>query len=320
MKKNNNIWCVFLSENGLSFTIGSHQSDKEQKIGFVPFEPGIIEKGYIKDPKFLQQKLQEIKKQYSISSKSVRIVLGEENLLLKKININKSLVQDQKLGDYINSQLGLTIHFPYDFPILDFYVIDETDEAFDVLIFLSDSNLIQDYVDLFDSIHMRNIEFDNAFMANYRLYYHYLNVNETKDSLHLESSDKADEYIPNQTGLMFVSIYHNILSISIFDKMVPSFTLTEELETGDFCDSVANYIERVANYYQYNINKGKQEIKYVEVFDYRDCSKNLDAKHELRKKITDIEIGYFDFSIIEAFSDELCHKGFFMAFAASIKK
>jgi len=314
MIKNNTLWSVFFSSGAISYSIGVPSDDKEQVIGFVPFEPEAIKKGYIKRPKEIQQILKSIKTEHHLSGDKVRIVLTGENLLFKKIAIEKSILKIKDMRDYIESQLGTSIHFPFDSPTFDYYVIDEDEEFYNVLVSISDSNLIEDYVDMFESIGTYKIEFDNSYMATYRLFYYY--------QKHGEKIIPAQEdyFIPQSTGEMFVSIYHNSLTIAIFDQMIPVFTMLEVLEDSDFSDMVAQYIERIANYYQYNIHKGTHKINHIEIFDYNSCQQPSQTKQGLNKKLTDFNTSFFDFSLIKSYKDSLCHKGNFMVLAASLKE
>ncbi|MBU0996476.1 MAG: pilus assembly protein PilM [Firmicutes bacterium] len=314
MSKNNVLWSVFFSSQGISYTIGSPSEDKEQPMGYVPFEPEAIKKGYIRRPKEIQAILKAIKTENRLENDTVQIVLGEENLLFKKISIEKSILKIKDMRDYIQSQLGTSIHFPFDSPTFDYYVIDETDDFYNVLVSIADSNLVEDYVDMFESIHTYKIKFDNSYMATYRLFYNY------HSQIDRIIPAQEDYFIPQTTGQMFVSLYHNSLTISIFDQMIPVFTMLEVLEDSDFSDMVTQYIERIANYYQYNIHKGLNRINHIEIFDYNTCQQPSSIRQGLKKQLTDFKFAFFDFSLIKDYKDELCHKGYFMALAASLKE
>lgn len=313
MKSKNVIWCVFISEIGLSYTIGTPSEETEQQFGFVPIESGTIKKGYIKQPKEIQSILKEIKHKHHLKNELVRIVLGEENLLFKRISIEKELVKSDDLKPYIQSQLGTSIHFPFESPIFDFCITEETEELYQVLIYISDNNLIEDYIDLFESVHSFEIEFDNSYMATYRLFYRYQQTDRG-----IPATDE-DSYIPENTGEMFVSMYHDFLTISIFDGMIPVFTMIEQLEDADMTEMAAHYIERIANYYQYNTHKGTKKINHIEVFEYNLSNKASSMKQGLQKIVTDYKITFFDHSKIKTFQDNLSHKGFFMVHSASFK-
>lgn len=312
MQKKKDIWCVYLFDNGISYTLGKPLEESNQIIGFKPIEDGAIQKGYIKDPKSIQAILKEIKKENQITNNPVRIILREANIFFKKITIDKSLVKAKDIQSYIHSQLGNTIHFPFESSVFDYQIINELPDVYEVLVSISDENLIHDYIDMFESIHSYKIEFDNAFLATYRLYHHYHDV---------QASDKSsqDEYAPDLEGEMNVSVYHNVLTIAIFDGFVPVFTMIEVIEDNAFDEVVIEYIERVANYYKYNIHKGEKQIAHIEIFNYHSCLGKTNFMNQLKKEVPDYEISSFDFKKIKSYQDGLCHKGFFMVHSASIK-
>lgn len=315
VKKNQNTWSLFFSEIGIGYVLQSRDVDKVPHFGFLPLEAGVIEKGYIKDPWLVRSKLKELQKTFAFKNGNVRIVIGEENILFKRITIDKSLLKTFSISEYIHDQLGKTIHFPYSSPELDFHIYSETETSIGVLLFIFDKNLLHDYADLFESIGVRKIEFDLSYLATYRMYCHKM---AKIGNANLDDERYLEGYFPDAKGIMLVSIHKNILTIGIFDQEIPVFTMLEELEGPRILDLVVHYIERIANYYQYNINKGMQKVSHIELFNYCENLQEESMKKELIQKLKDYEVAFFDFSLF-SLETELRHKGCYLAYAASLK-
>jgi len=62
------------------------------------------------------------------------------------------------------------------------------------------------------------------------------------------------------------------MSIHVFEEGIPVFSMIEELEgSGEaFYDTVESYIERIANYYRYNLRKDKNNIYNALIFNLTD--------------------------------------------------
>ncbi len=61
---------------------------------------------------------------------------------------------------------------------------------------------------------------------------------------------------------MLVSIYEGMFSLQIVEEHIPIFNLIEEVDGGleEYDMIIENFVERIANYYKYNLRKGKAEI------------------------------------------------------------
>ena len=69
---------------------------------------------------------------------------------------------------------------------------------------------------------------------------------------------------------MLVSIYEGMFSLQIVEEHIPIFNLIEEIDGGleEYDMIIENFVERIANYYKYNMRKGKADIKNVIFFNF----------------------------------------------------
>ena len=69
---------------------------------------------------------------------------------------------------------------------------------------------------------------------------------------------------------MLVSLYDRTITIKIVEDNVPIFSVTEEAEDSSqqYFDVLENYVERIINFYRFNINKGEKSIENIVFYNF----------------------------------------------------
>src|SRR5690606_24784907 len=151
---------------------------------------------------------------------------------------------------YIEKQMGKTIHFPFENPVFTHYVRQDTDAYLKVLIILSDGEMLHDYHDVFDRLKAKEIILDLPSLSLYNTYI----------------TKKQKDF----KNLMLVSLYDRTITIKIVEDNVPIFSVTEEAEDSSqqYFDVLENYVERIINYYRFNLNKGAKNIENIVFYNF----------------------------------------------------
>ncbi len=247
---------VFFSDEFISYVMHPG-GEKAILFGDVKLEPGILNNGYIEDPETLAGLLKTELTQHAIKPGSVRMVLHEQNIIVRKLQVKKEAMDKSNMADHLKSQLGKTIHAPFKHPAIHHHVIEEHDETYDVVMFIVDEHLLHDYVDMMEHLKAKEVVFDLPSTSLYRMFQALIR----KEA----SPDKPENHL-------IIALYNQGMSFRIIDHHAPVFGLIEEFSglRTDHYSQIDNYIERIGNYYTYNLHKGKRQLDHVIIFNFSD--------------------------------------------------
>lgn len=267
---------IFIADQSIGFFQYQPKSTYESKFGTLPISSGIIENGYIKDPEGLLLELKTLFSNFKIKPKRVRMVIHDQNVLIRQIEIDKKTLGEQKVDDYIKAEKGKSIQFPFEHAAVTHMVREETEELIKVIAIIADEDLLQDYYDVFDRLKVKQVRYD---LSSSALYHTYL-------------KNKREDF---KDG-MFVSLYDGFLSIQIIENKMPIFSMTEEYtgKNHEVYDLAENFIERIANYYRYNMRKNMRSIKRIVIYDFAESLNREELQEKVADELKEFEVEIFD--------------------------
>lgn len=317
-------------------------SINDEVIGFVEKEPGmreiesygeirlprgVIKNGYIKEPDILLDKLKSIFKSFRIKAKKVRWVLSEQNSILREMDIEKAELERISINDYINLQIGKTIHFPFKNPIFNHFIKEAKDDSITISLYILDSDMIHDYMDIFERLHLTEISYEMPELALFRLYY------QPDEEINNEVSDvnnaffapkftaQVTEYEEYEEGLLLLTLYDTMFYITIFDREFPVLSLLEDIENPETVyDTTDLYISRISNYYKFNRNSGKKGIQNVVVFNLNTTINDEVLSQEMSRRLTGLKFKVFEMEKKSQYYKRLLTGGCYIPLAASLYK
>jgi type IV pilus assembly protein PilM len=249
---------LFFTDQSIGFFHRQPKDPIPEIHGQTSLDKGIIEKGNITDPFRLLDKLRALFKKNKIRPQNVRFVINSQNIMSRVLDIPKSEVSQRTIPEYLHSQLGKSLHFPFSQTKLSHQVFAETPTHYRVILIAADEKLLNDYLDVFDRLNVKNVVFDIPSLSMYNLLI-----------------TQNEEPFGN---LMFIAVYQTYFTLKIFENDVLVFNLIEELEGTDSESNFAqieNYVERIANYYRYNLHKGDQSIDNVMFVNFDEQTDDL---------------------------------------------
>ncbi|RJX25307.1 MAG: hypothetical protein C4537_04885 [Acholeplasma sp.] len=240
---------LFITDHRIGFYVQQENAIEPFKSGHVDLEPGILDNGNITEPELLFKKLQYLFKQHKIKARYINFVLHDQNILMRDLSIQKEDLDKKTIDQYILEQIGKSIHLPFETPITAHYKISEDDQMIKVLIVIANEDLLNDYVDVFDRLGAKNTRFN---LPAADLYNYYL----TKGNRHYDH-------------LMMVTLHERMIMIKILQHGFPVFSMIEDSEesSNQYYDMMESLIERVINYYKFNINKGTATVEHIAFFN-----------------------------------------------------
>lgn len=302
MKKNKNPLSLFITDNGAAIFGGKIEKDTNNAVyGQISFEKGVIVNGYIKEPKTLLGQLKSFWKENNVKPRFIRLVLQDQNILVREFVIQKTDLVKKSIEEYFYSQLGRKFHVLYEKPVISYQITNETMFSYTTLVYIADENLLHDYYDVLEHLGVKDVIFDMAISALMEI---------------ADEAENAEDI--KQENVLMVSLYDRLISFHIIENNRLIFGSIEECEGNKerLFEVFSTNIERIANYYRYNIRKGKSQIQRTIIFDLNDC---LDPK-ELKEKVfpdfkhLNIQL-YYSESIHEVFKD--LPKGSLVAFGSN---
>ncbi len=259
---------LFITDHRIGFYVAQPDAIESFKSGHVDLEPGILDNGNIVEPELFFKKLQYLFKQHKVKPKMINYILHDQNVLMRDLVIPKQDLDKKAIDQYIIEQIGKTIHLPFENPITAHYKIFEDDTQIKILIIIANHDLLNDYVDVFERLGVKNIRFN---LPAADLYNYYL----------LKDNKRYDH-------LMMVTLHDRMIMIKILQHGFPVFSMIEDSEesSSQYYDMMESLIERVINYYKYNLNKGKATVEHIAFFNLSEDIPKKILSDKLTTKLT----------------------------------
>jgi len=277
--------------------------------------------------------------------------LNEQNAILREIEIEKGELQTKTIEEYIKSQVGKTIHFPFEAPIFNHFIKTATDDTLVVILIIMDEKMVNDYLDVFEKLKMKDITYEIPMLALFRLFYTEDEGEEVKktnlaqvqlssqlqtaeaeqkdytaDLEGIEGSEESIEEMDEEgdliDGLMLVTLYDTFFTLTIFSYIYPTLFIMEDLEAADkmqTIDKIDNFVSRIANYYKYNKNGGKKGVRSCVCFNLSNID-DTELSEEMANRTLGMPFEVFDLGTKSQYYKKLLPKGCYIPLAASFYK
>lgn len=271
MKKNDFITSIFLTDSDFGiFCLDKNDSSNSRHMDFR-LDDGVILNGYIQKPYDFLNALKIAFKTLRHKPKELNFVFLGQNVLIREIIVKKEALTKTNVYEYIESQVGISIHFPFSEAAYYYEIKSENDNEIEIIVFIIDKNLLEDYYDVFEKIGIKNISISLL----------------STDINHLYGDEK-NTLLDNT---MIVSLLENNITIHILENNRTIFGINDECEsTSDsaLCERVSDFVEKIANYYQFNLRKGKRKISNILMIN---LSKAVDET-EFKRSLNDLKTEY----------------------------
>ncbi len=246
--KKKNIASVYITDHNI--TIYSHCIYDSTLSEYISqdLEPGVISQGYIKKPKKFLLIFKQAIKALKNRPKNVHWVMQDQNLLIREYEIDKKNLENLSVEDHLKAEIGKNIRYPFANATFAFKTLNESDASINISMFIADQDLIEDYLDIFNKAGIRHVNYSVLSSAINMLY-----------------NDSEADVIKNT---MVVLILNDTITINIIENRRTIFGTLDECNGQEKdCGELKDYIDRIANYYKYNLRDGNREIDNVFVLD-----------------------------------------------------
>ncbi|MBS4176189.1 type IV pilus biogenesis protein PilM [Lederbergia citrea] len=257
-----------------------------------PIGRDIINEGKIIDAQTLRLIMEECVDNWRIKRRHVQFLVPDPYIVIRPISIPGD-VRDDEMKGHIFLEIGSSIHLPFEDPVFDVTVLQETASEKEVLLVAAPQEVVKGYVDLLEDVKLKPTVADISPLSLYRLY-QYSGMSTGNDHIMLLHMDE---------DLLTISIFHN--HVPIFIKPLPmnrepiaiSMNVLEEQEDKPhfYLEDVFLEIEKIMDFYIYSLNQGNAQVERI----------FLSGGHPQLKNIKEMLAEYLSFSI-EQLSGEYC--------------
>ncbi len=269
---------LLFTDNYIKFALVDERSLTIRKIGEVKLKNGIIISGKIMDEGLLIKILGTIFRKYHLSSSFVKLMVPDQNLIIKKLKVPKYLKGDD-LVKYLRLELEESLQsLPFKDPIID--VVDynlggKDDDEKEVVMFTTSREIMVSYLKVIQK-HRKNVV--DSYLSPLMVRKLYLFTKKLRNN--------------DQRFTMFTQIKENTHILTVFDNEIPILSLRDTFEIEDYdedfyIDQILDVLERICHFFQYQFSKNTETVQKIVIYTDIAFSQNL---QELINEKMDIEV------------------------------
>ncbi|MEK5481369.1 type IV pilus biogenesis protein PilM [Viridibacillus sp. FSL R5-0888] len=245
-------------------------NDLEQAtIEGIPLDEGIVVDGVIEDELSFFELLKEQVKKYGLKGQNVRFFVPDSTVMMKAIEHPQELKGEEAIKEYVEMELGRSIHLPFEDALIDIYDAQAGDGK--ATLFATSADEIQKLTGLLADAGLSPVVADIKAISNLRLLEMVMpNIHNSITLITDWSINELSITIYSQGEVEFLR-YQTINTER--SKWYPKHT--EDAFDYAYSDDVMNYktalmeplseIDRILNFYHYSLNKGEKSVGNIVV-------------------------------------------------------
>lgn len=266
VKKNSQI-CIELNDYVLRALVMKGSDFSQAKVFEVELPRGIVEESVVLDEMGLFEILKNNIPRWASRKMPVRFFVPDPAILLKSFD-HPSDLKSNELKEYVQMELGHSIHLPFDEPLVD--VFDPVEDDGQAMLFAASPEEVNKLVNLFVDIKLSPQVADIRALCNLRLLQHMNQLDENKTYL-------LANWCINE---MFICIYSgggvDFIRYQPITTDLPSWKGEEIVENevaftyeGDMDEYQVNIseqvleLDRIMNFFRYSLHKGEKSVDEI---------------------------------------------------------
>lgn len=235
---------------------------------------GLIEHGKITDEIAFYEFMKELVKELGFKNRQVRFNVPNSIVIMRQVDLPTNLKGRKEINEYLEMEIGKSIHLPFQEPIFDFPDIEVDmmeihNEKKQLTLFAAPGGELRKYTEIFADVGLKPISADVGILGNYRYFYYmhqvskeqvYLIVEINMSSIHLGIfQDHQLEFLRYQDLDVELATSRQD---AIIDNKALEYTQSKEVIKGLMQDQV-NELERVMNFYRFSLHKGEKMVTNI---------------------------------------------------------
>ena len=266
-KKKNRIVSIELNDfyiRALSFTEGDFAS---AEFFDIALPTGVVEEEVVKDEMQFYEIIKNLVKEWGIAKQDLRFFVPDHAILMRTFEHPPELNAVQ-LKEYVEMELGESIHLPFKNPLIDVYDND-TDDG-EAVLFAAPSEEVHALMRLYEDVQLEPVHLDVRALCNLRFL-------------------KSTNFLQANKTYLIVEWSVNAASMSIYSNGNVDFLRYQSIETpaqdwryvkrgesdnqyvyeGNIEDyhmpltDQAHEVERILNFYRFSLHKGEKAVDEI---------------------------------------------------------
>ncbi|WP_413379383.1 type IV pilus biogenesis protein PilM [Alkalihalobacillus sp. 1P02AB] len=255
--------------------IGSTKPEHESitTIDEIILPAGLIHDGLIVQEEELIELLSPYIEKWGLKNEKIQICIPDSQLIIRRHQVKKGLSKEEIKGQLYH-ELGETLLLPWEDPIFDVHTIEKGKKEDEVLLFAVQEKVVQQLILFFGKLSIELNALDVRSLCSYRLFSEQFTCEEQEEQLLVQMDQHSLTFTVFQKGrpLFFRHIFQE--SVEFMAEEDPVFSYVEQ---------AYQEIERVINFYRFNVRVGKG--KYSHLFLCGDHQNLSDLKNYLAEQL-----------------------------------
>ena len=262
---------------------------------------GLIQHGKIIDEIGFYEYMKEFVKELGVKKRQLRFNVPSSLVIMRQVDIPANLSEKKEQLNYIEGELGRSIHLPFQEPIIDIPLGETTksieNETQPITFFAAPRKELQKYTEVFIDASLRPHLADIGILSNYR-YFH-----------HTHSASRHQVYLIMEFNLLSINlgiferdqiefIRYQDLDLNVISKHDEeknqvnwSYEDEEIYVKGIIFDQVTE-LERIMNFYRYSLHKGDKSVTDIVLLG--DNPYMEEVFEEMKSRYPDMDITLLD--------------------------
>jgi type IV pilus assembly protein PilM len=251
----------------LTMKAGDEASVKTFDEYYLP--ENLIDEGKLVDPNALKVILDDCVKNWGLKGKEVYFLAPDSSVVVRQMQVPPDL-SDSEIKGHIYMEIGTSIHLPMENPLFEVEVLGVTENKKDILLFAAPEHVINDYVALLKDVKLKPVVCDLSPLAIYRLFFERNQVITDDHTLNIQFDlQSMTASIFREHKLVFMRHLKMDTDIKNWKSSKDEKGIMYLVWDGDeeFLEAeiqeVLIEVERVINFYRFNLSQGKEEISNI---------------------------------------------------------
>ncbi|MDS9471334.1 type IV pilus biogenesis protein PilM [Sporosarcina pasteurii] len=224
---------------------------------------GLVEEEVVQDEMALYDLLKTLVKEWNISKHELRFFVPGHAVLMRTIEHPEELNM-QEIKEYVEMELGETIHLPFEQPLIDMYDADPDDGV--ATLFAAPSEEVMQLMRLYEDVQLEPAVLDIRALCNIRFLKNIQMLDAHKTYLIADWSVNAVSICIYSDGNVDFLRYQPIETEQKNWRYLPENTTVPYFYEGEISDYQMHLtnqtleLERILNFYRYSLHKGEKAV------------------------------------------------------------
>lgn len=258
----------------------------------------LIRHGKIIDEIGFYEYMKDLVKELKIRNRQVRFNVPSSLVIMRQVEVPSHLQEKKEILDYIDNELGKSIHLPFEDPIIDIPTVAPIDseaenEAREITFFAAPGEELRKYTEVFVDVSLRPQAVDVGILSSYRYFHHTQTVAENRIYLLVEFNASSTHLgIFNRGNIEFLR--YQDLDIHLkgqYDEELQEISWEyeedENYAKGIMMDQVSE-LDRIMNFYRFSLHRGDKVVTDIVLFG--DNPYLEDVYQEMKNRFEDVQV------------------------------